>query len=129
VLDCDGSIWISKSSRQRYRPSYALRVSVTNTRPALIQWFDDLFPGTVTLEAKARRENWRKAARWQVANHKAKVLLESALPFMVVKREQCLLGLEFASTLGFTGRTPDSVVELRERIYEQMLALNKRGTR
>jgi hypothetical protein len=50
------------------------------------------------------------------------------LPYLLVKRQQALLALEFASTIiPNTNSIPESYRQLRAEIYAKMGELNKRG--
>ena len=126
VLDCDGSIWISVN-RSPKRAQYTLRVSVTNTRRALPQWFCDHFGGSVG-EYTKRNAKWKDEYRWNAAGLSALPVLQVCLPYLVIKREQALLAIEFASTIiPGTRPIPESYRKLREDLYDKMSQLNKRG--
>ena len=126
VLDCDGSIWISANRSQKHT-QYALRVSVTNTRPALPEWFAEHFGGK-TIRCKKNSDKWKDEYRWQVSGLTALPVLRLCLPYLVIKREQALLGIEFTSTI-IPGQKqlPKSFRAMREQLYDRMIALNKRG--
>ena len=126
VLDCDGAIWISADhSRQSAR--YMMRVSVSNTRRGLLDFFAEHFGGRVN-RYKKHSHKWKDEYRWAVNGLPAAEILNSCLPYLVIKRPQAMLALEFATTIqpGQT-RIPDSFRQMRERIYREMLELNKRG--
>jgi len=126
VLDCDGSIWIG-ANRKNKHVQYTLRVSVTNTRPALPQWFADHFGGKA-LTYRKNSERWKDEYRWQASGLTALPVLQLCLPYLVIKRRQALVGLEFASTI-IPGQRhlPESFRTLREELYNRMTALNKKG--
>jgi hypothetical protein len=128
VLDCDGSIWISNSANGKRR-KYTLRVSVSNTRYPLVGWFADTFGGKVYEYAK-RNDTCKNEYRWQVGGQSALPVLNAALPYLVIKREQALIALEFLSTVSTTKLPiPESFYLLRGELYERMRELNKRGPR
>ena len=127
VLDCDGSIWISQKPALSGRSHYTLRISVVNTRKALPVWFANTFWGTSTQYDRGN-EKWKTEKRWACAGKRAAEVLRFALPYLVVKREQAKLGLEFASThVDYGKHIPDAFHEHRERIHSAMAELNKRG--
>lgn len=127
VLDCDGSIWICATKRKNANPSYTLRINVTNTRGALPRWFADHFGGEAKQYAK-RSDNWRGAYRWYASGLAAANVVRLCLPYLVIKRGQALLALEFASTIiPGTNKLPESFHKIRERIYLEMRELNQRG--
>ena len=126
VLDCDGSIWIGVDRSGAY-VRHTLRVNVTNTRQALPEWFAEHFGGRCTHYPKKKAE-WRDEYRWQVSGLTALPVLQVCLPYLLVKRQQALLALEFASTIiPNTNSIPESYRQLRAEIYAKMSELNKRG--
>lgn len=129
VIDCDGAIWIgADKSRNRKHPLYTLRISVSNTRPKLLHFFAEQFGGRV-LRYEKKSDKWRNEYRWAKSGTPAADVIRHCLPYLVIKREQALIALEFASTIleGSNRHIPDSYRELRERLYHQMLELNKKG--
>lgn len=126
VLDCDGSIWIGATRSGDYA-QYTLRMSVTNTRRPLPAWFAEQFGGECKL-FKPRNAKWKAEYRWQAAGLNALPVLSLCLPYLIIKRQQALLAIEFASTIIPGSRAlPESYRELRKDIHERMCALNKRG--
>lgn len=126
VLDCDGSIFIARTSVRLYQ----LRVCVYNSRETLTRWFSDTLGGSHNNTKRTGSKRSREFI-WSVSNAAAADVISLALPYLVVKRKQALLGLEFASTLGgVSGGTqlPKPIVELRAKIYQQIRELNKRAT-
>jgi hypothetical protein len=128
VLDCDGSIWISFEAHKQKPPRYALRIAVSNTRPALLTWFADQFGGTPG-SYKSKHRNHKTEYRWGCTGVRAAEVIRCCLPYLVIKRGQALLALEYASTMGAGNPTlPASYHRMRQRIYTEMIKLNKRGT-
>lgn len=127
VIDCDGSIWICRSSRGRQRATHSVRVNVTNTRPELIDWFSHYLVGSSAGQSYTKNSRAKSVSRWQATSLNAKHVLEQVLPFLVLKREQALVALEFCSTLEVGGKLPDGLFSLREELYQKMRKLNKRG--
>ena len=128
VLDCDGSIFVTRQViASREHPHYTLRISVSNTRPGLPQWFADQFGGNVGCYKKGSHK-WKPEWRWACTNTLAADVLRCCLPYLVIKNVQGLLGLEFATTVTPHGKhLPQSFRAIRTRIYEQMGTLNKKG--
>ncbi len=127
VMDCDGSIWIARKQTKTAGASYTIRASVSNTRPKLVQWFVRHFGGRRYVTERARPS--KAEYRWISTNQRAIELVEFCLPYLTIKYEQGLVALEYGSTLtGARGkRLPECYRATRERLYERMSALNKRG--
>jgi hypothetical protein len=129
VLDCDGSIWVARNARSNGAVRHSLHIAVSNTRRGLPHWFAETFWGSVRV-SPSRGEKWCSEKKWEAQGERAVVVLRFALPYLVIKREQAILGLEFASTIGERGGPlPAAFKEHRERIYHAMQELNKRGPR
>lgn len=126
VIDCDGAIWIG-CERTKSHPRYTLRTAVSNTRKGLPEFFVEHFGGSCRAYEK-RSDKWKNEFRWAAAGLPAAEVISLALPYLVIKRQQAILALEFASTIvPGQQRLPESWREMRERIYHQMLELNKKG--
>jgi len=127
VLDCDGAIWIN-ALKSNNVTRFQLRIAVSNTRPGLLDFFSEKFGGRVG-KSKKKNTKWKTEYRWGRSGLPAAEVVSLCLPYLVIKREQAMLALEFASTIiPDNNRIPVSYHEIRERIYHQMLELNKRGT-
>jgi hypothetical protein len=66
--------------------------------------------------------NWKPKYQWNVSgnDNKEHVLL-SVLPYLVLKREQAIIALEFLRL------RDEKVPEKRQELYERNIVLNKRG--
>lgn len=126
VIDCDGSIFVSYQSRY---DTYRLALNVSNTASELPGWFKGSFGGSVS-HRKPRSDRHSNEHVWVAYNKAAENVIRLVLPYLIVKRRQALLALEFASTLDLnTGRIPPSFKDIRRRVYEEMKALNMKGVR
>lgn len=128
VVDCDGSIWVTRYIRKSGKFAYRLRLNVTNTRRPLLVWFSDYFGGGSITSNRRKERAWKTCYCWAISGERAVVFLELVLPYLVIKRKQAMLGLEFASThVGKGGQLTENFVQHRERIYQEMRKLNARG--
>ena len=124
VIDCDGSIFIASSGKQRH---CFLRVAVYNTRKGLIEWFVGNYGGSIN---KVKRGGRSAEYSWSAHGKDAAVVLMDILPYLVIKREQALIGIEFASTIAAEGTNtslPNEVRALRERLRIRIRELNRKG--
>ena len=126
VLDCDGAIWIA-SGKYKGAPKYALRISVSNTRPDLVYWFSEQFGGKPH-SYKPKNPKHKEQFTWSCTGTRARDVISCCLPYLVIKRAQAILALEFASTLDLgLPALPKSHQAMRARIHTDMIELNKRG--
>jgi hypothetical protein len=58
---------------------------------------------------------------WTVSGRKAGYVLEQMLPYLVLKRPQAVLGVEFASTIGTNGHSHSMDVHARREQISQEL--------
>lgn len=113
ILDGEGTIYIGQMSDKRRT---FLKVVVTNTDLNLMKWLITNFGGAYRGE---QRGNYRLIYRWQPKGKKNREkLLLGVLPYLIIKREQALLALEF-------DRMNCSNPEKRDGIRLRIQALNR----
>jgi hypothetical protein len=107
--------------RVSLRPLYGCRIQVTNCDRRLMDWIVDRFGGTV--HNNGRREGIAKTAwKWLLCGHKAQEkLLLGVLPYLVLKREQALILLEFIRMNG------EYDPAKRQVFVDRLKILNRRG--
>jgi hypothetical protein len=128
LIDGEGSIFICKAILDSGMPSHNLEVTITNTNRKIIDWLLDNLGGTERNSGKrgtADKSQWA----WVVRHHKARPYLEAMLPYLVAKRDQAIIALEFldAKVQRING-TPikDSDILLFEEFKYRISSLNSR---
>lgn len=99
VMDSDGSISIGKWSKQGPRPYYYVDCVVVMADPRVPEWFHDHFGGYVMVKSYASA-NRRTIWLWRAKRSKVEELLEQIRPYLVFKRDQAWLALEFRAQCG-----------------------------
>lgn len=86
-----------------------------------------LFGGSISVVSDQFGQHYQ----WRVYGATAASTLQRVLPFLVVKRRQAVLVLEYQETVvvGARPRITDAVQAHRAAIYAALLELNKRRTR
>jgi len=132
IVDGEGTITICRSeymnekkgkyrNGQRYLTiGFHVKVSVKNTDVRLVKWLKSRFGGEY-YKSTAENANWKDGYVWHHAAESKQEFLLAILPYLIVKREQALVALEFLR-LGSV-RNP----EKRQELYEKIVALNQRG--
>jgi hypothetical protein len=120
-FDASGRIQISKPTK-----SDAIAIAITiskTTKHALVQFQRQIGGGGVAeLTSQTRHHTWR----WQQTGWGAGVLLESMLPWLVIKRDQAILGIELAYTINNSrNKLAPEVIARREEIRQEILVLRK----
>jgi hypothetical protein len=110
---------------------YVLTVNVVNTSPALMEWLVSNFGGRYKCRRKAN-ERHKATYDWWFNNGKALGLLRLIEPYLIVKRDQALLGISLMEgwvsvPFGRGAKTPPEETERREWHYKRMKALNQTG--
>jgi len=100
---------------------FHVKVSVKNTDTRLMKWLKSRFGGEY-YECKSEKETWKNSFVWHHKAESKQEFLLAILPYLIVKREQAIVALEFLR-LGAQVRCP----EKRQELYEKIVALNQRG--
>jgi len=133
IIDGEGCVYVNrrKASGRRKTPGYSVKVVVSITSYPLVQWFIDNANLTSICHNQPkgnRKEKW--VCTWN--NSKAEHLLNAVLPYLVIKKQQAILGLELLNHLRTTpiqrGKPiADEFIQYRESIKQQISKLNFRG--
>ena len=86
-FDGEGCIIITKTTKQ-----YALRCTLGNTNREVLEQLKSQWGGCIKLHNGFKvKAGWQ----WDIAANQAAHFLTDISPFLVIKREEALLGLEF----------------------------------
>lgn len=137
-FDGEGSVGIYASGQHDCgKPRYRLTVSVGQSGfnvPKILKLFEATFGGSIN-EGKSGMANGQRAWQWRVSAVTANEFLLAILPYVVVKRKQVELALEFqrlifeATSLPRRGQSAINgvrkmeLIELRKDCYERMKGL------
>lgn len=123
-IDCEGCISICHGNSVSYPAGsngrYSMEISVRNTDRRLMDWLISNFGGRY--QSTDQKADWKVSHLWRVTGraNREKILL-GILPYLILKKEQALLALDFIRIPKFE-RQP-------ERRHELMLACKKLNTR
>jgi len=124
MIDAEGCISIGaanhKTTAGNHYIAYMLRIQIANTSVKLMDWIVENFGGVIykkkqALNPKKPVFQWFTKGGWQAQE---KFLL-GILPYLIIKREQALVGLDFIRIL----RENDP--EKRRNLWERCGALNR----
>jgi hypothetical protein len=151
IIDGEGTITVSRQPRSTCRrPYFCPRVLVSNTSEALMTWIAERFPvGRVRVGRYSPSKGGKKAVyRWDVENRALRPLLKRLLPYLVVKRRNAELLLEWVQPsdtwpgpradgkkynrsqrrkLGVVGLISEEMYAEQTRIFTEVRALNAAG--
>lgn len=120
ILDGEGCITVGAGQKNTC-VNYNSILVVQNTSKPLIDWLQQKFGGSVYLSKKSTAKT-KEAYMWRVLKKKdIEILLLATLPYLVVKREQAKLLLEFVRL------SREAQSDTRRHLYERLRKLNSRG--
>lgn len=101
VIDSDGYIAMQhQTPANRPNPYYRVSVRVIQTDLRVLDWFKEIFSGNIYLQNHSRG-NRKECWAWQKRDTPADEFLKGILPYLVYKKDQAELCLEF---LGYKQR-------------------------
>jgi hypothetical protein len=121
TMDSEGSISLSISRKSSGYECFNLMIQVTNKSRRLIDWIVSNFGGRFVVETKTNSfaKPGSKIFRWVMyGSENQEALLLGLIPYLVIKKQQALLGLEFLR-LGRGDNTK------RREMWEGMKRLNQ----
>lgn len=122
-FDAEGSVSIVGGGK-----TYNLLVSVANTARDILDRFSERFCGAVYVKDRTPKRdgfNRRVAWNWHASCKTADKFLESILPYLVVKKDQALLGIEYQAKKRVSARGTTAAIS--EFYRGKMTELNRRG--
>jgi len=105
---------------------YGLQVTIVNTKVSMICWLKQHFGA---LYGVRRCVRYRSMYEWYVCGKQAAQFVEAILPYLVVKREQAQVVIDFMEIGGYYKRGqpfPPDVVAKREALKQRLHVLNAR---
>lgn len=129
IMDGEGSFSIARGGRKP-DPStghpngyinWQLKISIGNTNDKLHDWLLENVGGAKYMGHRPTTDKHKSGYNWQLhGKERMKEFIEGVLPYLVLKKEQALLALK---SIAIEGKNP----ELREKLWLQMKALNRKG--
>lgn len=134
MLGGEGSIIISSSKRNYSTTTHSLRVVICNTQRTLMDWLLRHYGGHVHPLRRIpdkQRPNEKVVWTWGKAGIEAGEFLKPLMPYLLLKRKQVELAIEFSGLVRVKGKGTRNLTSEewanRERLKQAVSALNKRG--
>lgn len=125
LFEGEGTITIAlRSSDETYR----LVVTMGNTDPEVVAFFQDRWPSWVQ-PAYGERPGRKPAWTWTAAGPRAEAFVRAIQPYLRTARVRAKaeLALAFRGAQGQPGRRKYGHTEIQRRLYAAMRVLNRRG--
>jgi len=127
IIDGEGTIGIIKND-----VSFYLVLEIGNTDKVLIGWLEDNFGGGVCLDKRSNKNPKHKDLYlWRHTGKKALSLLEEVEEYLLLKKPQAKIGIEFSYKCpqGTRGRKKLPYLNHQQNKYWGLMRdLNKKGT-
>ena len=129
-IDGEGCILVHKAAATesgRVTPRYDLHVSAYQCSRKVLNQLSTQFGGKVYTHNRSNRPTMRDSWSWRISGPSANAFLTLIYPYLVEKKEQSWLGLEFyAQKQRSTGhQVSDEQVALREGFYLALQAAKR----
>lgn len=144
IVDGEGSLCVYRVNPAKYNryqtPNFRAVLNISNTRKELVEWLDENFSNFNSGHKKHRRSIFKKNStherwiyEWVVQGYRLQDICEQLLPYLVLKKRQAELIIEFRKTYGiqkgFGAAAPlePEILAKREDIRVEMCRLNAKG--
>lgn len=118
-FDGEGYIGILKRQRKTYNPEYFIQISIGQKDGHIMDWVMENFGGHLH---NVKRDG---SYYWIVSNKDAYKFLKKIKPYLIYKKPQAELALEFYENRDLRKPIPKQELERREDIYNKMKSLKK----
>ena len=143
IVDGEGSLCIYRVNPAKYNryqtPNFRSVLNISNTKKELFDWIEEHFRNLNHKSKKHKRSIFKKNStherwiyEWVIQGLRLEDICTQLLPYLVLKKRQAELILEFRSTYtqkNFGAQTPlnAETIAIREDIRVEMCRLNAKG--
>ena len=129
-LDGEGYIGINRHAKikDKYQ-QFDLRVEIVNCDQVVIQRIAKKL-GLEIIRREWRKVNWKPSYRASIGGNRAARLLRRLLPYLIVKKKQAKLAIEFQqmkNQKNWKKMNPDEYNDLKDSYRQEIKQLNHRG--
>jgi hypothetical protein len=135
IIDGEGCFFMAKLPKKTgdgyVSEHYRGLLKIDNTDVRLLDWIDSVFSGTASARCRSTssRQFEREVFTWTATGDRLLDLCEQILPYLVIKKEQCLLMIKFRKTyttqLG-SNKVSSEALAIRQECLEAIRKLNSR---
>lgn len=132
IVDGEGCFYFGQVKQGQYGngTQWHCKLAVTSTDKRLTDRLNDLFGGTKEQRYRytSKKAFERPIYRWDATGLMLDYICPKILPFLIIKREQCICMIEIRKTYANIGskRLPIDIVEKRTKFLIVMRNLNSR---
>jgi hypothetical protein len=121
LLDGEGSMLLDVQSPRENRKYhyFNIRLVVTNTSKDLMEWLIKNFKGVY--RSRKKIEGRKQCYSWVIFSKDAIDIIDSCMPYFIIKKSEALILKEFWNTVGKTGwKVTTETREHRKFLYEKL---------
>jgi hypothetical protein len=118
-------------------PRYRVEALIRITNRDVLEMLQARWGGSIIF-SKAPKSHWKDWYQWQIQATKAMTFLQEILPYLIIKKQQAELAIQFQKHIIESGklryggqglkRYPyEEIIRIRDGFFYQMKALNLRG--
>jgi hypothetical protein len=115
-FDGEGSVYVSQGRILVNGHQYFLCASLNNTDFSVLEMLHDWYGGAISLAAQ--KGNRKATMRVRLYCQQAKAFLQSILPYLVIKKEQTMLAIDFQTRLESRTLTNEDKLSYKTRISQ-----------
>ncbi|MBC8388254.1 MAG: hypothetical protein H8E13_09450 [Actinobacteria bacterium] len=116
-----------KARKDTWSPNYSLFVIVVQKDKCITDWLYGNFGGSLDKAKGSGFSTQTKYHRWVLRSNDALKLLKRIKPYLILKKDQALIGIELQKHLkGSMGkRLTEEKIQKREKLYQQLKAIKR----
>jgi len=126
IIDGEGCIGVYKNNKG-FCKTFNCHLNVANTNVLMLNQLKEFWGGKIYPDRHRLKYGWKECWVWQLNKGKEiSRFLKNILPYLVVKKEQAEMMLEFIKTIGNPGKeVPRHIILLRYLIADELKKLKK----
>jgi len=116
-----------KIRKDTWNPNYSLFVIVVQKDRKITDWLHGNFGGSLDYAKGSGFSTQKKYHRWVLRSNQAFKLLKGIKPYLILKKEQALIGIELQKQLNLrkTREIPEEDLRKREKLYQKLKAIKR----
>lgn len=130
IVDGEGSVCVTRVRRKENRSGFRFyaTVQITNTSKQLLDWIQKITGlGKIYEISENGMGAKRKGYRWKIKHSQSRQVLESILPYLIIKKDSAINCIEFCKISGLGKNYSNYPLEEYEYFWKCSSELNKRG--
>ena len=110
-------------------PVFRIVIGLSNTVPGVLYSIQEMFGGDICVSNRKKATHHKTVWAWKVSGREVATRFLLAIePYVIVKKEQVKLGLEYLETVGPMGhRINKENWDIRLHVYEKLQETNRAG--